>query len=239
MSDAEAGFVTGLIGSLMSIIDEAKNIYDAARHAKGQPEAFRQVAARLPLVIEILRSAKERASSLDNEEALAAIEETLEACKMKAENLKKIFYNAIRKEDDKWLDRYKKAVKTWTKGDTVEGLMEGILKDTQLLACEHLMGVATEAQVKELDEGIKEMKEMPLSLQEETGSVTQNHDGSGNNNANTGRGAMHTGNGDLYHNEIKGDAHFGSNPGEQVINYYNLPRTRHPVPEVSQGLTDN
>ncbi|KAG9238794.1 hypothetical protein BJ875DRAFT_501791 [Amylocarpus encephaloides] len=37
--------------------------------------------------------------------------------------------------------------------------------------------------------------------QEETGSAAQNHHGSGNNNANTGRGAMHTGTGNLYYNE--------------------------------------
>ena len=209
MSGAEAGFLIGLISGVISIIEAAKTVYDAAGDTKGQPEAFRQVAARLPLVIEILRSAKERVSALD-ETALDAIEHTLESCKAKAENLQKIFQKVIRKDDDKWFDRYKKALSTLGKGDKVECLMEGILKDTQLLACEKLMGIATEAQVKRLEEGIKEMKEMPSSLQEETGSVTQNHHGSGNNNANTGGGAMHTGTGDLYHNEIRGNAHFGS-----------------------------
>jgi uncharacterized protein YoxC len=207
MSGAEASFVISLISGVISIIEVTKTVYDAAKDAKGQPEAFRQVAARLPLIIEILRSAKERASALE-ETALEALEHTLESCKAKAENLKKIFQKVIRKDDDKWLDRYKKALSTLGKGDKVECLMEGILKDTQLLACEKLMGIATEAQVKGLEEGIQEIKEMPSSLQEVTGSVTQNHHGSGNNNANTGRGAMHTG--DLYHNEIGGDAHFGS-----------------------------
>jgi len=133
-----------------------------------------------------------------------------QSCKAKAEKLQEIFQKVVRKDDDKWFDRYKKALRTLGKGDKVECLMEGIMRDTQLLACEKPMGIADDTQVKELEEGIKVMEEMPSSLQEEMGSVTQNHRGSGNNNANTGRGAMHTGTGDLYQNEIKGDAHFNS-----------------------------
>lgn len=166
MSGTEAGFVIGLIGSLISIIDTTKKIYDAAGNAKGQPEAFRQVAARLPLVIEILRGAEERVSSLD-ETTLAAIEETLESCKTKAENLEKIIHNVIRKDDDKWLHRYKKAISILGKGNKVECLMEGILKDIQLLAYKKLQGAATEAQIKEMQEAIKQMNEMPCSLPDE------------------------------------------------------------------------
>ncbi|PQE05176.1 hypothetical protein CJF31_00011326 [Rutstroemia sp. NJR-2017a BVV2] len=127
-----------------SIIEAAKTVYDAAGDAKGQPEVFPQVAARLSLVIEILRSAEERASALD-ETVLDAIEHTLELCKAKPENLNKIFQKVIRKDDDKWFDRYKKALSTLGKGSKVEDLMEEILKDTQLLACEKLMGIVTEA----------------------------------------------------------------------------------------------
>ncbi|KAF7915834.1 uncharacterized protein EAE98_010914 [Botrytis deweyae] len=214
MSGAEAGFIIGLISGVILIIEAAKTVYDAAGNVKGQPEAFRQVAARLPLVIEILRCAEERVSSLD-EPALDAIELILESCKAKADDLNKIFHKVVRKDDDKWFDRYKKALSTLRKGEKVESLMEGILKDTQLLACEKLVGIATEVQVKGLEEGIKEMKEMPSSLQEEIGSVTQNHNGSGNNNANTGGGAMHAGTGDLFHNKINGDAYFGNNISSQ------------------------
>ncbi|KAH8749773.1 hypothetical protein F5882DRAFT_81723 [Hyaloscypha sp. PMI_1271] len=58
MSGAEAGFVISLIASVITIVDATKKVYNAAKDAKGQPEAFRQIAARLPLVIEILRSLK-------------------------------------------------------------------------------------------------------------------------------------------------------------------------------------
>jgi hypothetical protein len=65
----------------------------------------------------------------------------------------------------------RKAVETVMKGEKVECSMEGILKDIQVLACERLMGTATEAQVKEIEEAIKQMDEMPSSLQDETGGV--------------------------------------------------------------------
>lgn len=206
MSGAEARFVIGLISGVISIIEATKTAYDAAKDAKGQPEVFRQVAARLPLVIEILYSVEERIHTLD-ETVQDALEPIMESCKAKAENLMKIFQKVIRKDDDNWYDRYKKALR---KGDKVECLMEGILKDIQVLACEKLKGTATETQVKEIEEAIKQMNEMPSFLQDETGGITQNHQGSGNNNGNTGRGAQHNGTGDLYQNEIRGDAHFGS-----------------------------
>ncbi|OBT39371.1 hypothetical protein VE00_10239 [Pseudogymnoascus sp. WSF 3629] len=229
MSGAEAAFVVGLISGVISIIEATKTIYDAAKDAKGQPEAFRQVHARLVLVIAILDRARERAKMVD-ETTLEALEPILELCKAKAENLNKIFQKVIRKDDDKWYDRYKKALSTLGKEYKVECLMEEILKDIQVLVCERLMGTATDAQVKEIQEAIKEMNEMPSSLQDEAGSVTQNHQGRGNNNANTSRGAQHNGTGDLYHNEIKGDAHFGSNP---TFNNYAAPERLETPPNPS------
>ncbi|KFY68064.1 hypothetical protein V496_01311 [Pseudogymnoascus sp. VKM F-4515 (FW-2607)] len=136
----------------------------------GQPEAFHQVAARLPLVIEILRSATERIQSLD-ETAQEALEEFLESLKKKAEKLEKIFRKVIRQDDNKWYDRYKEAVETVMNGGKVECLMETILKDIQVLVCERLMGTATEAQVKEIEEAIKQMNEMPSSLPDEARAV--------------------------------------------------------------------
>jgi hypothetical protein len=170
MSGAEAGFVVGLISGVISIIEATKTVYDAAKDAKGQPEAFRQVAVRLPLVIEILRSATEKIQSLE-ETVQEALEDIVKACKSKAERLYEIFQKVIRKDDNKWYDRYKKALGTLGKGDKVECLMEGILKDIQVLVCQRLIGTATDAQVKELQEAIKEMEEMPSSLPDEAGDA--------------------------------------------------------------------
>ncbi|KAG4427767.1 hypothetical protein IFR05_016752, partial [Cadophora sp. M221] len=219
MSGAE---VISLISGVIAIIEAAQKIYDAAADAKGQPHEFRQVAARLPLVIGLLNNAKAGVPRLNATEQ-EGLETILQSCEDKAESLEKMFRRVIRKDDDKWHERYKKAVVVVTKGKQVESLMGEILKDVQVIVCDKLKDITTSDQVKELGEAIKEMKETPSSLQEERGSVTQNHDGSGNNNANTGPGPMHTGTGDLYQNEIKGDAYIGSNISKQVNNHYNSP----------------
>jgi len=211
MSGAEAGFVIGLISGVISIIEATKTVYDAAKDVKGQPEAFCQVDSRLRLVIEILHRAKERAQTLD-EMAQEALEPILESCKAKAEKLKKIFQKVIRKDDDKWYDRYKKALGTLGKEDKVECLMEGILKDIQVLACERMMGTATDAQIKEIEEAIKQMNEMPSSLPEDAGGVIQTHTGSGDNIGHSGPGTMNINKaaGDFYQSHNTGPVTFGS-----------------------------
>lgn len=207
----EAGTVIGLISAVISIIEATKTVYDAAKDAKGQPKAFRQVVARLPLVNEILKSAKERIQTLD-ESAREALKPILKSCKAKAEGLEKIFQEVVRKDDDKWYHRYSKAVGTLGKGDKVEYLMEEILKDIQVVTCERLMGTATDTQVKKLEDAIKEMNEMPPSLPDEARSAIQTHSGSGDNFGHTGPGTtnIHEGSGDLYQNIISGGPTFGS-----------------------------
>lgn len=103
MSGAEAGFVVGLISAVISIIEATKTVYNTAKDAKGQPEAFRQVAARLPLAIDILRSAKTRAQALD-ETAEVVLGHILKSCKAKTEKLQEIFQKVFQDDDDKWYD---------------------------------------------------------------------------------------------------------------------------------------
>ena len=84
MTGAETGFVVGLISATITIIEATKAIYDSAKDVQGQPEAFRQVAARLPLVARILHNARARSSAL-NETEQEALEPVLESCKVKTE----------------------------------------------------------------------------------------------------------------------------------------------------------
>lgn len=206
MSGAE---VIGLISSVIAIIGAAKTVYDAAADAKGQPEEFGQVATRLPLIIGLLESSKRGVPKLNatEQEALEAI---LQSCEDKAESLGKLFRRVIRKDDDKWYERYKKAVVAVSKGKKVESLMGEILKDVQVIVCDKLKEIATSNQVKELGEAIKEMKELPSSLQEETGFV---HNGSGPQNNNTGSGSQ-------YNNTSTGNQNNG--PGSQYIGTNNI-----------------
>ncbi|EWC48071.1 hypothetical protein DRE_02650 [Drechslerella stenobrocha 248] len=213
---AEASAVIGLISAIISIIDATKTLYDAAKDAKGQPEAFRQIAARLPLVERTLQEVGRRAQTLDAN-AWEALNPVVDSCSQKAKNLKKIFKKVLKKDDDNWVNRYKKVISTLVNGQKVESLMADILKDIQIIACE--AGIATNPEVKEIEQAIQEMEGLPPSLQDDTGpAVTQNHKGSGNNNVNTGRGAQHNGTGDLYHNQISGDAHFGTGYRDSTFN---------------------
>ncbi|RFU29019.1 hypothetical protein B7463_g7301, partial [Scytalidium lignicola] len=209
MSGAEAGLVFGLISSVISIIEATINTYDIVKNENGQPEAFRRIAARLPLVRNILRTA-EATTTLD--EARKTLEPILKDCTSKATALQKIFEDCIRNGDDKWRDRCKKVLDTLRNEDRVEFLMEGILKDIQLLADAKVMENATDAQMKEIQEAIKEMAKLLSSLQEERESIIQNHNGSGHNIGNTG-GTQYNqiGSGDIYHNIISGNASFGVN----------------------------
>lgn len=204
MSGAE---VIGLISSVIAIIEAAKTVYDVAADAKGQPEEFRQVAARLPLVIGLLDSAKGGVQKLNTTEQ-DALETILQSCKDKAESLGKLFGSVVRKDDDKWHERYKKAVVAVTKGKKVESLMEEILKDVQVIVCDKLKEIATSDKVKELGEAIKEMKELPSSLAEETGSVNQTHSGIGDNIAHKGSGSIYAGK--AHHNQPTGNVVYGS-----------------------------
>jgi len=104
MSGTEAGCVVGSISGVISTLEATKTVYDAAKDAKSQSEAFYQVAVRLPLVIKILHSAEERARALD-ETTQETLEVIMESCKAKAETLKKIFQNFFQKVDDKCYDR--------------------------------------------------------------------------------------------------------------------------------------
>lgn len=139
------------------------------------------------------------------------MEKVLESCKEKAEKLNKIFKKVIPRGKDGRLDRYRKAVSAPFNGGRVEELMEGILRDAQLIATDKLRGIATEQQVEELGEAIKEMTEMSSSLPDETSSVSQTHSSSGHNIANTGPGNtnnIQSGRSGKQYN-VAGSAYFG------------------------------
>jgi N-terminal domain on NACHT_NTPase and P-loop NTPases len=191
MSGAEGSLIIGLISGTIAIVDATKKVYDAAGNAAGLPQAFREVAIRLPLVLDNLKLAEQdvQASSLTAEQSDAK-KGVLEACKEKALHLEDIFKKVMPAADASRLDRYYKAVRTIGKGKSVEELMEGILKDLEVL-----IG----SQIAELSEAIKQLSIMEPSIPSSvfdhgsqytnSGSGPQNvHEGSGNINSNSGPG---------------------------------------------------
>jgi hypothetical protein len=183
MSGAEAILVLGVISSIISIIDGTKQVYSAATNAQGLPGAFREVVARLPIVQNILSSAKHHiVEGHADEDSCKGVKLVVDACEKKAEKLDGLFHKVISADGASDLKRYYKAVKAYGKGNEVEKLMKGILEDVQLLSCEHGMKTATKAQQEQLTQAITEVSAVTPSVPEqdfqETG-ITANYSEAG------------------------------------------------------------
>jgi hypothetical protein len=68
MSGAEASLVIGLISSIITIIDTARQLYDAVEDEKGLPANFKKVASKLPLISKILEDAEKYIKSVQDED---------------------------------------------------------------------------------------------------------------------------------------------------------------------------
>jgi hypothetical protein len=111
MSGAEASTVLGIISSIITVVDKTKTIFDAAKDAKGLPEAFREVAKRLPIAHNILTAAQERIEDEDvDNESCEGVEPVVKACKKKAMRLEDVFRKALPGADASVMEQYVKAV---------------------------------------------------------------------------------------------------------------------------------
>ena len=192
MSGAEAIAILGIISSVISIVDGTKQVYDAASNTNGLPGAFREVAARLPIVRDILDSAKRHIRGGGTEEdSYKAAKNVVEDCQARAQKLEKIFQDVIPADDSSTAERYLLAVKTMGKGNRVESLMREMLEDLQLLAINHGMVSKTDTREKELVKAIEELAALqtsfiathsgPAALNQAQGNQF-NNPGSGHNN---------------------------------------------------------
>jgi len=211
MSGAEAIVVLGVISAIISIIERTEQVYQTAKNAQGLPEAFREVAGRLPIVRNILASAKQHIDKGDaDEDSCKGVKHVVGACEIKTKKLDDLFHKAIPADHTSDLKRYYTAVKTYGKGNGVEKLMKGMLEDVQLLACERGMNIATKAQEEQIIKSITEVTAVPPSVPEhvfqELGFTNSNYgpgtqyNAQGENIAqgsarqyNTAGGAMHFG----------------------------------------------
>jgi hypothetical protein len=210
MSGAEAIAVLGVISSIISIIDGTKQVYDAATDAQVLPEAFREVATRLPIVQNILASAKrdiEKGGT--DEDSYKGVKDIVEGCGKKAGRLEELFKKVIPANSASRAERYLLAARTLGKGSQVEALMKGMLEDVQLLAISHGMTAVTDIQRKEVADAIKELAALPPSIPEhviEGTGFTAIHSGSGS--INQAQRDLYTGSGPVYHAQ---SMTFGSN----------------------------
>src|SRR3954464_3534845 len=132
---AEAGAVLGLISSIITIIETAKDLYEAANDANGHSYALSNAAAKLPLVAIILRDAKEYARLSTTDDATRkAIGELLEPDERRATELCDILQKVVPKDRVSTFDKYRTATRKMMKGGRVETLIKAILQDMQVLS---------------------------------------------------------------------------------------------------------
>lgn len=188
--------IIGVISGIIAILDAAAQVYNTVSDASGLPESFRDVARRLPLVNETLKTVRRRLDSSDLDERFCeAVEPVVEGCKDKAARLEGIFRKVVPQESASRMERYALAVRTVGKGSRVEYLMRGILEDVQLLADNHVMKLATEAELESLREASKEASSIPPPLLTSPRPCSINNLGSGFQNVNTGTGGQINNNG--------------------------------------------
>jgi len=213
MAGAEAILVLGAISSIIAIIDGTKKVYDAATNTEGLPEAFREVSARLPIVRNILDSAKQCIDKGDvDEDSCKGAKHVVEACGKKTQKLDELFHKVIPADGASDLKRYYKAVKAYGKGNEVENLMKGILEDVQLLACERGLKTATEVQQEQVAKAIVEVSAIPPSVPghafQETG-FTANNSGPGTQTNYNAQGEYIAQGQARQYNSAGGAMHFG------------------------------
>ncbi|OBT61413.1 hypothetical protein VE03_09507 [Pseudogymnoascus sp. 23342-1-I1] len=165
MLGTEASLALGAISSIIKLVNATKQVYDTATNTEGLPEAFREVAGRLPIVINILGSANQCIDEGDvDEDSCQGVKHVIEACEIKARKLNKLFCEVIPADGASGLKRYRKAVKAYGKGNEVENLMKGMLEDVQLLACERGFKTAINVRQVQVSKVIKEVSAVPSSV---------------------------------------------------------------------------
>jgi hypothetical protein len=217
MSGVEAVAVLGVISSIISILDGARQVYDAATDVHGLPEAFREIAGRLPIVTNILGLAKQHIDTGNVSEASCqGVKRVVEACEKKAEKLDELFHKALPADGASGLKRYYKAVKSYGRGNEVEILMKGMLEDLQLVACEHGMKTATRGEQEQIVQAITDISAVAPSVPEhvfqEVGFTANNYGTGIQSNYNVqGDQYSHSGSGKMY---ISGGAPMTFNEGK-------------------------
>lgn len=182
MSGTEAITLFSLISSILQLVQATKQIYNTAHDIQGYPEAFREVAKRLPLIEESLGLVQE---SVDVT-SCAIIEPVMKTCEDRATRLKQLFDDVVSKDGAPRMGRYMKALRTLGKGNKVESLTEQILQDLHLLADRYTFEVS--AKLAELAAAINELQKVPPSAPDEIfdGAALNVHNGSGPQNVNWG-----------------------------------------------------
>ncbi|KAJ0371851.1 hypothetical protein COL154_000537 [Colletotrichum chrysophilum] len=214
--------VIGLVSGVIGILTAAEAAYQKLKAIKGLPEAFAEVALRVPLAQQILRDVEARSQEA-SEETVKAILAVVESCKGNAEALKTILETLDPGQPtSSWnlhVDKYISLIKSCGKKGRVEDLMKKILEDLYTLASHRSIKAASSEQLESLKEAIEKVekvkKSVPDEVLEDVSKVSISHGGHGpmvNQVGDRNEAWTHFGSGHI--NNIGGDAHFGATAGQ-------------------------
>ncbi|KAI5457667.1 SesA protein [Mariannaea sp. PMI_226] len=189
--------IIGLISGILTILDTVSTLHEAVQNAHGLPPALRNIARRLPLVQDTLKSAEGHIKqSGENETTYAAIKPIIENCKEKAERLRGVLQEMAPETDHSRFQRIGLAIRILSKSHRAEELMKGLLEDAHLLAGNRAIKAATEEQVAELRRAVQELSEVSSSGPNGSTSPMFAHYGTGHQLNNAGEGIQRINMGD-------------------------------------------
>jgi len=171
MSGVEPIAILGAISSVITIVETFKEVYEAAKNAKGLHENFRKVSDNVAIILSTLYQAKlvqEQAvkahrGSNDTREKLRiedesrAVEPVMNLCKINAAMLSDIFASIDLDRNASWIRRYTMAIGNSmpSKKRKVESLLRETMEGLQLLHTYHSFNTMTT--MGELQAAIKQL----------------------------------------------------------------------------------
>lgn len=144
----------GLISGIIAIVDASIQLYKTVDDVSGLPRSFRDVADRLPAIQHTLEVAlwwlaegEEDACKVSVERYIA-LSRMLESCHNKAVVIQNILQSVVPGSNTSLIGRCVKAIKAMSLANRVEGLMQGILHDLQVLAANRAVNATPRPQMK-------------------------------------------------------------------------------------------
>ncbi|VUC26960.1 unnamed protein product [Clonostachys rosea] len=185
--------IIGVASGIITFLSACIELTRAAEDASGLPPAFRDAAARLPLISDsfaLARQGLETDQAEGPNESLTSLKTLLQSAEAKALVLRDLFAAVVPAAEMSRPKRYLQALKTIPKADSVEKLVDGITRDLQALTANYVIKSAARAQI---GHNLEQMTEnysgegLSVSLRN-TGSGKQFvYSGIGNQNVATGK----------------------------------------------------
>jgi maltooligosyltrehalose synthase len=186
----------GLISTTTDVVQATAGDYSLVKDDKALQHAFHESGRDLLVVKEALHTARNQIQSRGLAGQSQVFMKSLKACNEKALLSRRIFENVARSPEIKRAECYRAAVRQAGQGNTVEALVEGMMKDVCELAKSCTSDAAMKKQVQALRDAIGRLSTIEPSVEASRnyfnnyGSGHQYNNPGGTQNNNTGSGTM-------------------------------------------------